>query len=53
MKIRPGIHCKGDSVHANSYLLDVCVKCTEQTCLKHDLKLAVVVTCGTLPHSSL
>ena len=33
MKIRPGIHCRGDSAHACSYLLDVCVKCTVQTCL--------------------
>ena len=33
MKIRPGIHCRGDSAHACSYLLEVCVKCTVQTCL--------------------
>ena len=33
MKIRPGIHCRGDSAHACLYLLDVCVKCTVQTCL--------------------
>ena len=33
MKIRPGIHGRGDSAHACSYLLDVCVKCTVQTCL--------------------
>ena len=51
MKIRPGIHCRGDSAHACSYLLDVCILKMYGTNLprnskkvfRHDLQLAVVV----------